>query len=132
MADVKRPWHGQANPLESLHEWMVGEIARLEAMMKPAANPNTQVTGASPTKAFYTPQPTMQKDAINPGPMPDHTANPATQPIAKPNPPIDQEQAPHEAPGPGPQPSKPTAPKQNPPVAVENASREALQPVKPA
>lgn len=108
MADAQRPWHGQSNPFDAMHDWMVKEIARVEAMVHQPPNPNTQVTGASPTKPFYTPQPTMQKDAINPGTMPDHTANPATQPIPKPNPPIDQEQAPHEASGPGPLPSKPT------------------------
>lgn len=34
--NVSRPWHGAANPLESLHDWMVKELAALESRLKPA------------------------------------------------------------------------------------------------
>ena len=37
---VDRPWHGKANPYEALHDWMKGELARLEARLpRPVAPP---------------------------------------------------------------------------------------------
>jgi hypothetical protein len=29
--DTKRPWHGETNPMESLHDWMVAELAKVQS-----------------------------------------------------------------------------------------------------
>lgn len=34
--DPSRPWHGTANPLESLHDWMLKEIEAVRSAASPA------------------------------------------------------------------------------------------------
>ena len=33
--NTPRPWHGAANPLVALHDWMLKELAALEARLPP-------------------------------------------------------------------------------------------------
>ena len=61
---VARPWHDGSNPFEALHDWMLKEIARLEALIKPAP--------VAPPRPVVPPQPVQPPAPANvlagPGP----------------------------------------------------------------
>jgi len=82
--ETVRPWHGHANPLEALHDWMKAELAALEARLSPAKAQMTNVGTTDPNAAA--PLVNVVQPPINQTEMPSremppvyYTAPPATE-----------------------------------------------------
>ena len=53
--DVKRPWHGAANPLDALHDWVLGELAALRRELEASQLP--RLSSADDIKSSSSPPP---------------------------------------------------------------------------